>query len=602
MVRSPPAGTRAPAPTARALLAVLMLVAAASAQPAARGARPDPQLPVATWSGVEVVAGEALVRFAPTASAAARVARHAQVGAIPVGDVAPGLARVRFDTARDLDAVLAAYRAFPEVAAVQPNVLHRPVAIPDDVKWPQQWGTAKVGAPGAWDVYAGRADALVAIIDTGVDVDHPDLAAHYAGGWDTYANDADPDDLDGHGTHCAGIAAAQTDNGLGIAGAAYGCRFIAYRVGNTTFATSAIVPAIDAAVAQGALVLSMSWGSSYADPAIAAALEAAAAAGCVLVAAAGNDGTTQPFHPAALPSVIGVAASKFDDGRAWFSNHGDWVDLAAPGQTIYSTYAGGGYAYLSGTSMACPLVAGIALHLYAALGVPRSTAAAVAVRDALLQSALPVGAWVQAGRVDHAAALDRLVPPALPAASAVAPSAVRSLGDVDVVVTGTGLLHVDTVTLGGLPLPPGAHAPLDDRRLAIDLPPIAALGPSALVVGSALGTSAPLTLAVGANDPPGLLVPATVAAGAPCAWTLGGAPGAAYYLLVSLTTSTFPYAGLAIVSDPLVIAAGALDAAGLATSGFTIPAGAAGVTFRSQLVTAGAGLAASAIHPTSIAP
>ncbi|MGQ0554214.1 MAG: S8 family serine peptidase [Planctomycetota bacterium] len=391
-------------------LAVLVGVALLAAGSAAQLNQPDPLLQRVPWNGIEVLANEVLVQFRPGTPQQIQSERHAQAGTQLLGLPGPQLARVRGAPGTDVNALMARYAAFAEVSHAQPNALHRKVGTPTDPKWSQQWGLPKVNAPAAWDLAAGHPGTVIAVLDSGVDMTHPDLDDHYAWGLDTFAGDSVPEDLDGHGTHCAGIAAAETNNGIGVAGLGFACRFAAYRCGNDTFPSSALVAAIHDARLQGARVLSMSWGSTYNDPAIRTALQAARDAGCVLVAAAGNDNTTSLFYPAAHAFVIAVGASTSSDARASFSNYGSWVDVAAPGLSIYSTWKGKTYSYSSGTSMACPMVAGLAGLLYAHLGGPRSVTSATAIREAIESSAVPVGSWIVHGRINALAAVQALGP------------------------------------------------------------------------------------------------------------------------------------------------------------------------------------------------
>jgi thermitase len=472
-------------------LVVLLLAAAAPAQN-----RADPSLASVPWRGERVLDGTLLIRFKEGTPPDVAAQRLTQLRTNVTGTLPSGLVRVLLPIGADLEAVRAMYAALPEVEFAQPDVLHRPVGVPNDPKWAQQWALPLVRADLAWDAFTGSPAAVVAVIDSGVDVAHPDLAGQLAWGHDPWAGDSDPTDTDGHGTHCSGVAAALTGNGLGVAGAAPGCRFAAYRCGTNSFPSSALVAAIDDAVARGALVLSMSWGSSYDDQAIHKALQAAAAQGCLLVAAAGNDNSTAPFYPAAHPFVIAVGASTSTDARAAFSNWGPWVDLAAPGQSIVSTWKGGQYKSLSGTSMACPLVAGAATLLYARLG-PRSPAHAAQVRAALEDSAADIGAWIVHGRLDMAAAMELLFPP----------------------------------------------------------------------------------------QPPELDVPATATAGALFSWSCSGSPGETAFLLVALQPGTLTWSGAQLLAAPALVLGLPLDVHGEAGLTLTLPAGAAGLVFHSQLAT-----------------
>ncbi len=585
----------------RVLLTLLAFLASEALGPAsAQVGRADEPWTVATWRGREVVAGEVLVQFAAGASGARQDAASASLGCRRLGAVSPTLARIALPAGADLDSFLQRWQALPDVAFAQPNAIHRPVGVPTDPKWPLQWGLPKVRAELAWDSFTGDPAAVLAVIDSGVDVDHPDLVAHYAWGHDFAAADSDPDDQSGHGTHCCGIAAAETDNGLGVAGVAPGCRFAAYRCGDATFASSALVAAINDARIKGALVLSMSWGSTWNDPAIRIALQAARDAGCVLVAAAGNDASTLPFYPAAHDFVIAVGASNSSDGKAAFSNYGSWVDVAAPGQSIQSTWKGGTYQYASGTSMACPLVAGMADLLYARLGGARSTANAAKVRAALESTTVPVGSWVAHGRVDLLDALAAIAAPLPAHIASVAPASVPAIGGGPITLGGSAFTGVASVTVDGLPAP--AFSVLDDVTLQVTAPPAIALGPGVVVVSKPVGASNAGSFTWVETQPPQVVVPAVLGEGQACLWRYGAGAGAGYALIASLDGATFLHAGQPILLHFVVLSAGLLDGAGLGSVSGTLPPGTAGITFRSQLLTKDGSLAASAIVATTITP
>ena len=234
--------------------------------------------------------------------------------------------------------------------------------IPNDPSWPDQWGPQKIEASAAWDKTIGSSSVLVAIVDTGIDYTHEELAANYVPlGYDWVNNDTDPIDDHGHGTHCAGIVAAKINNALGIAGLAQ-VRIMAEKVlgsdggGWDSWVAAGIVHATDC----GAEIISMSLvGSEWSDL-MHDAVQYASSQGVLVVAAAGNTGTTSPGYPAAYEEVVAVSATDQSDNLAWFSTFGEWIDLSAPGVDIYSTVLGNSYAYFSGTSMACPHVSGVA--------------------------------------------------------------------------------------------------------------------------------------------------------------------------------------------------------------------------------------------------
>jgi hypothetical protein len=236
------------------------------------------------------------------------------------------------------------------------------------------WGVNRIDADIVHE-YNNGTGIKVAILDTGIDYNHPDLAANYAGGYDfggDYSgapNDDDPMDYDGHGTHCAGIVAAMMGNDEGVIGVAPEAELYAVKVfsddGSGRY--SDVMEALQWCIDNDIQVISMSFGSSKksGDPMIESWINAAYNAGILLVGAAGNDGNIfgsgdNVIYPARYENVIAVAATGSNDGRASFSSTGPAVELAAPGVNIYSTYWDNTYATLSGTSMACPMVSGTA--------------------------------------------------------------------------------------------------------------------------------------------------------------------------------------------------------------------------------------------------
>jgi subtilase family protein len=266
------------------------------------------------------------------------------------------------------------------------------------------WTYAAANLPAAWGVTTGSEKVSIAIVDSGVQATHPDLAGGVDPGYDFVDQDADAADLLGHGTAVAGIAAARANNGLGAAGACWSCRILPLRVlGLEGFARlTTMATAVDYAVEHGAAVVNLSLYGENRNGALEASIRRARAAGVVVVAAAGNEGTTTPEYPAAYPEVLGVAATEESGGLAVYSSRGDWVKLAAPGCTP-TTQLGGGFGAGCGTSGAAPLVAGI-------VGLMRAQApfASVAqIETALGAAATPVGG-VRYGRVDAFAALQRL--------------------------------------------------------------------------------------------------------------------------------------------------------------------------------------------------
>ena len=274
------------------------------------------------------------------------------------------------------------YQSFPGVAASIPAPLlnyisHLPFvkAVEPDYTFTIQqdtldWGVDKINAEVVWGGSENAADVTtgsyagdgvkVAVIDTGIEYTHPDLDANYYGGYDFVNQDNDPMDDNGHGTHVAGIIAAE-DNGAGVIGVAPHAQLYGVKVldaqGSGTY--SDIVAGIDWATNNGMDVISMSLGGSSGDTALESALQNAYNAGIVIVAASGNDYAGTISYPARYSTAIAVGATDSSDTRASFSNYGAELEVVAPGVNIYSTYTGGSYKTLSGTSMATPMVSGV---------------------------------------------------------------------------------------------------------------------------------------------------------------------------------------------------------------------------------------------------
>ncbi|MEV4279493.1 S8 family serine peptidase [Actinoplanes xinjiangensis] len=280
-----------------------------------------------------------------------------------------------------------------------------------------QWDLDKMSVPEAWEHSTGT-DVVVAVIDTGVDGNHPDLAGNVLTGYDAI-DDTEGGDSDGngHGTHVAGTVAAVTGNGEGIAGVAPDARILPVKVldADGTGWTSDTAEGIVWAVDNGAQVINLSLGADSSTEAEEAAVAYAVENGVTVVAAAGNEREvgSPTSYPAAYDGVIAVAATDADDEIAEYSNRGDYVDVAAPGSGILSTYPadlsedGSEYAELDGTSMAAPHVAAVAALIKASL--PDITADGI--QNALEESAVDLGddgfdPDFGHGRIDAAAAVE----------------------------------------------------------------------------------------------------------------------------------------------------------------------------------------------------
>lgn len=254
---------------------------------------------------------------------------------------------------------------------------------PNDPGYGNQWGLNNVGqaggivdadidAPEAWQIHTGANNITVAVIDSGVDLDHPDLLANLVAGYDFIGNIALPDDTNSHGTHVAGITAAIGNNGQGITGVSWGAKIMPLKVldtsgnGNTFDLAEAIYYAAD----HGAKIINMSLGANCPTPwtNVEAAVNYARAKGVLLIAASGNS-NGPVFCPALIQGVMAVGATDSFDGRwQWNSlqgsNYGSALDVSAPGASIFSTVPNASYGYKTGTSMASPHVAGLAALIW----------------------------------------------------------------------------------------------------------------------------------------------------------------------------------------------------------------------------------------------
>jgi hypothetical protein len=394
----------------------------------------SPELRDATDPCARYVPNQVIVRLAPGRAAeparlaarlglqvVARSAAPATAGDHPLEDVY----LLELPPGSDVPAICALLEELDEVEYAEPNRILEYDFLPDDPLLGQQWGLVNqgqfggipgvdIGARWAWEWTGGAEHVVVAVVDSGIDAEHPDLAPRLwrnpfeipqngidddgngfvddEVGWNFEGEDADPLDAYGHGTHVAGIIAAQTHNGQGIAGVSPRALLMAVRVGDVTgleaFATArGIVYAVD----NGARIINASWGCYCEQQVVADAVRYALTSGVLFVAAAGNDGTSNPHYPAYQEGALAVAATDGRDRRAEFnppysSNFGDWIDLCAPGARIMSCLPRNTYALKGGTSMATPMVSGIAALVYAL--DPGITL--VEMRRRLISTAVPV--------------------------------------------------------------------------------------------------------------------------------------------------------------------------------------------------------------------
>lgn len=329
------------------------------------------------------------------------------------------------------DAVLARLRRDPNIEFAERDYLAEAALTPNDpqVVNGNEWHLAKIQAPAAWDIATGDSNTVVAVLDSGVNAAHPDLASRMVPGYDFVWGDADPADDFGHGTAVAGVVVAAGNNGIGVAGVAFNARVMPVKVMNSSgfAAYSAIAQGIRYAVDRGARVVNISIAGTSASATLQDAINYAWSSNVVIVAAAGNNGNSTPLYPAACSNVVAVSATAADDSLASFSNFGTHIALAAPGNNIWTTTRdlATGYSAWNGTSFASPVVAGAAALMCSAK--PALTSAQLV--SLLKQSADDLGATGSdpsfgAGRVNVSRAVDaaRNANFSIPLASVVSPA------------------------------------------------------------------------------------------------------------------------------------------------------------------------------------
>ena len=355
---------------------------------------------------------------------------------------------IRYSGKKSPAEAAAQFEKLEGVEYAEPNCYRETCVTPNDPNFASQWGLAKINCPAAWDRVTGSPNIVVAVIDTGVDLDHPELAPLLVQGTDmvnlgtnpTAPNgfhfegdfngvDNDPQDEVGHGTHVAGTIACLSNNAVGVAGVTWSCRIMPVRVlarivnnANSsdvrgTGSSTDIAAGIRWAVDHGARVINMSLGGSTDTQVERDAVAYAIAHNVVVVAALGNGGIGAPTSfPAAYPDVIAVAAIDSSDHRASFSQVGSHIDISGPGVNVLSTVWDNSYTTMSGTSMATPHVAGVAALVLSC----NSSLSAAQVGDILRQTARPLrdnpadpvpNNNYGFGCVDAQAAVNRACPP-----------------------------------------------------------------------------------------------------------------------------------------------------------------------------------------------
>lgn len=291
-------------------------------------------------------------------------------------------------------ALMAELQATQGIVEVTPDYPLELLWDPNDPGYVEdhQWSLDKIGANIAWEFSTGE-EIIVAVIDSGIDPNHPDLVGRVVTGYNFYDNTTDTTDLCGHGTHVSGIIAGATNNAIGMAGVAHQAKIMPLKVigddclGNYSRLMQAIIYAVD----HGVRILSITSGGGYDHNGLHDAIKYAESKGVLVVVAAGNRGNDLPFYPGSFAESFTTAGTDQNDHQYVNSNYGQQIDMSAPATTIYSAYYnatdGSTYAYMSGTSMAAPHVAAVAALILAVdPKLPLD-----ALKNALIDSAADLG-------------------------------------------------------------------------------------------------------------------------------------------------------------------------------------------------------------------
>lgn len=305
----------------------------------------------------------------------------------------------------DVRAIARLLRRHRHLKFAEPDMLVGPGLTPNDPYFGNAWHLPKIAAPAAWDI-AGGQGVTIAILDTGVDATHPDLAAKMVSGWNMYDNNSDTRDVHGHGTAVAGTAAAAGNNAIGVAAVAPNAKIMPMRIANPSGYAyySTIAQALNWAADNGANVANISFLGVAGSASIQSAAQYFRNKGGLTVVSAGNNGVDEGIAP--NDDIIAVAATDANDAKTSWSSFGSFVDVSAPGAGIWTTMNGGGYGAWSGTSFASPVVAGVAALMKSAnpLLTPGE------IESLLFASATDLGnpgkdSWYGSGRVNAGAAV-----------------------------------------------------------------------------------------------------------------------------------------------------------------------------------------------------
>lgn len=338
-------------------------------------------------AGLDHVDDELLVEVMPGADPDDVSAAYAQSGVTPIDELPDiNLRVVRVDSG-DLQSAGEALAGTGLFESIQKNYIYQAARTPNDALYDDKFDLVQINAPEAWDVTVGDEGVIIAIADTGVQRDHPDLEDQLIGGTDVYDGDDDYSDVAGHGTGVAGMAAAMSNNNEGVTGVAWECRLVGIRVaGDDGRSTGAHIAAgILAGVAEGAKVVNVSFAPLQGNSVVRAAAQRAFNLGALVIISSGNSG--REYSSRGYSEALFVGAVKANDELAAFSDQGPYVDLVAPGVGVRTTALGDDYGWVSGTSFASPIVAGVAALCWSVNPDLRPTS----IRDALLDTARDLG-------------------------------------------------------------------------------------------------------------------------------------------------------------------------------------------------------------------
>ncbi|ARO87589.1 peptidase S8 [Nitrosospira lacus] len=350
-------------------------------------------------------------------------------------------------------AIAARLAHHPHLKFAEPDYLVTPDFVPNDPYYGSAWHLPKIGAASAWDGAQG-AGVTIAILDSGVDSAHPDLAARMVPGWNFYDNNSNTSDVYGHGTKVAGAAAAAGNNGVGVASVSGQSKIMPIRVTNTSGAgyVSMLAQGTTWAADRGARVVNMSFALIAGSSTIQNAAQYMKNKGGLVVVGAGNSGINETYAP--TTTLIAVSATDSNDAKASWSSYGNFVAVSAPGAGIWTTTRGGGYGAVSGTSFSSPVTAGVVALMMSAAPTLQNTK----IESLLFSTAVDLGAagrdpYYGYGRVNAGAAVKAAVaavpvadtqPPVVSISAPLGGATVTGLVPVNVTATdNTGVTHVE---------------------------------------------------------------------------------------------------------------------------------------------------------------